>query len=290
MAKILAAVALTAAFTLLAMPLARAADSGEIPAHPTLAQAINGSWRTPAFVKRDKYRHPLKVLEFFGMQPDMSVVEIDPGGGWWTEFLAPYLKADGQLTETVPPEGATGFMGKTRKNFLAKLKASPELYSKVKTVPFAPPKTVQLGPAGSADMVITFRNMHDWLNADDGAAKSVFKAAWKVLKPGGVFGVTDHRALPFANGRESAKKLHRIPEDFVIEMGLNAGFRLAGVSQVNRNPKDPMTINIHHLPPNLAHDTAAQKKRYLKIGESDVFVMKFVKPETGKNLSGSVGD
>jgi predicted methyltransferase len=290
MPKILAAAALAATLTLFAAPLARAGDSGHIPAHPSLKQAINGSWRTPAYVKRDKYRHPLEVLEFFGMQPDMSVVEIDPGGGWWTEFLAPYLKADGQLTETVPPKDATGFMGKMRKNFLAKLKASPELYSKVKTVPFAPPKTVKLGPANSADMVITFRNMHDWLNADDGAAKAVFKAAYEVLKPGGVFGISDHRALPFAKGRDSAKKLHRIPEDFVIEMGLDTGFRLAGVSQVNRNPKDPMTINIHHLPPDLSHDTAAQKKKYLKIGESDVFVMKFVKPEAGKRASGSGED
>ncbi len=281
--------AFIAALTLFSAPLAQAAGNAKIPTNPTLRQAVNGSWRTPAFVKRDKYRHPYKVLTFFGIRPDMTVVELDPAGGWWTEFLAPYLKGRGHLVETVPPKGSHGFMGRMRKHFLAKLKGSPKLYSKVTTVAFAPPKTVKIGPANSADMVITFRNLHDWINADNGAAKAVFKAAYKVLKPGGVFGVTDHRALPFAKGRQSAKKLHRIPEDFVIEMGLHAGFRLAGVSEVNANPKDPMTINIHHLPPDLSHDTPAQKKKYLKIGESDVFVMKFVKPKTASRMSGAVG-
>ncbi|MGH8162653.1 MAG: class I SAM-dependent methyltransferase [Gammaproteobacteria bacterium] len=276
--RILPAFAAAAALSLFAVPLAHAAGGSNIPGNPTLKQVVNGSWRTPAFVKRDQYRHPLQVLEFFGIRPDMTVVELDPAGGWWTEMLAPYLKAKGHLIETVPPEGSKGFMGRMRSHFLAKLKANPDLYSKVTTVPFAPPKTVKFGPPDSADLVITFRNLHDWVNADDGSAKAVFAAAYQVLKPGGVFGVTDHRALPFANGRESSKKLHRLPEDFVIEMGLDAGFRLAGVSEVNRNPKDPMTINIHHLPPDLSHDTTAQKKKYLEIGESDVFVMKFVKP------------
>lgn len=278
------------ACALVATPFALATCPLNVPDNPSLKQAIDGSWRTPSYAQRDKYRHPYKVLTFFGIDSDMTVVELVPTGGWWTEFLAPYLKSKGKLVETVPPKNAQGFTGRMRKNFLAKIKACPKLYSDIKTVPFAPPDTVKLGAANSADMVITFRNLHDWINAGNGSAKAVFKAAFEVLKPGGVFGVTDHRALPFARGRESSKKLHRLPEDFVINMGLAAGFRLAGVSEVNRNPKDPMTINIHHLPPDLAHDTPAQKKKYLEIGESDVFVFKFVKPKMSAGMTGSAGD
>ncbi|HEX5314773.1 MAG TPA: hypothetical protein VFX38_07725 [Gammaproteobacteria bacterium] len=273
--RILPVAAAAFSLALFLVPAAFAAEAAS-PADPTLAQAVGGSWRTPDYVQRDQYRHPLPVLRFFGIRPDMTVVELAPGGGWWTEILAPYLKAEGQLIETVPPENAKSHMGGMSGRFLAKLKADPALYGKVKTVPFAPPQVVRLGPPDSADLVLTFRNLHDWVNDD--SAKAVFKAAYEVLKPGGVFGVTDHRALPFANGNEASKALHRLPEDFVIQMGLDAGFQLAGVSEVNANAKDPMTINIHHLPPDLADDTAAEKKKYLAIGESDVFVLKFVKP------------
>ncbi|MGH8225292.1 MAG: class I SAM-dependent methyltransferase [Gammaproteobacteria bacterium] len=276
--KIIPATIALAALALFSMPSARAAGT-MASAGPTLAQAISGAWRTPAYVKRDQYRHPLAVLQFFGIRPNMTVVELEPAGGWWTEILAPYLKADGQLIEAVPPANTkSNFMRRMRAGFDAKLKASPELYSKVKLVDFTPPKVVNLGPPNSADMVLSFRNLHDWVNEDNGAGKVVFQAAFAVLKPGGVFGFTDHRALPFENSRDSSKKLHRLTEDFVIQMGLDAGFRLAGASEINANPKDPMTINVHHLPPDLSHDTAAQKKKYLAIGESDRITLKFVKP------------
>ncbi len=250
----------------------------------TLAQAVNGSWRTPAFVKRDKYRHPQQALEFFGLKPDMTVIELEPAGGWWTEILAPYLKAKGQLIEAIPPASSTGFMMRMRSHFMDKIKASPELYGKIKTVAFAPPKVVDLGPDNSADMVLTFRNLHDWEMA--GGLKQVFAAAYKVLKPGGVFGVVAHRALPWANPEKSAHDLHRLPEDFVIQLGLDAGFRLAAVSEINANPMDPMDINIHHLPPSLNNDTEAQKKKYLKIGESDRMTLKFVKPAASMEAHG----
>lgn len=276
---------LAAASMLLALPLAHAASTA--PAHPTLQQAVNGSWRTPAYVKRDKYRHPVQALEFFGIKPDMTVIELEPAGGWWTEILAPYLKADGHLIEAIPPASSTGFMQRMRSHFLDKLKASPDLYDSIKTVPFAPPKTVDLGPPDSADMVLTFRNIHDWVNEHDNAAQAVFAAAFKVLKPGGVFGVVSHRALPYANPVTSAKKLHRLPEDFVIELGLRAGFRLAAVSEINKNPKDPLTLNVHRLLPDLDWgDTAAQKKKYAKIGESDRMTLKFVKPALSKAMDG----
>lgn len=261
---------------ILLAPTAGIAATRDVPTHPTLQQVVAGSWRTPAFVKRDQYRHPQQVLEFFGLKPDMTVIEVEPGGGWWTEMLAPYLKADGHLVETLPPEGSTGFMGRMRTKFIAKLKASPELYAKVATVAFAPPATVDLGPPGSADMVVTFRNLHDWVNAD--AAKAILAAAYKVLKPGGVLGVADHRAWPSADGRETAKKFHRITEDLALQLALGAGFRLAGVSEANANPRDPLDISVFRLPPSLSDDTPAEKAKYEAIGESDVFVMKFIKP------------
>lgn len=272
MRKLLPAVA-----AMLALP-ALAAATPSIPANPTLQQAVDGAWRTPAFVKRDPFRHPQQALEFFGIQPNMTVVELDPAGGWWTEILAPYLKAQGQLIEAIPPADSTGFMKKMRAGFMQKMQASPALYSKVKTVPFAPPDQVDLGPPNSADMVLTFRNLHDW-EMSGGLAK-VFQAAYAVLKPGGVFGVVAHRALPYADPEQSAHALHRLPEDFVIQLGLDSGFRLAAVSEINANPKDPLDINIHHLPPDLSHDTAAQKKKYEAIGESDRMTLKFVKPAT----------
>lgn len=276
--------ALATAFLLLALPLAHAAGM-EPPANPTLKQVVNGPWRTPAYVKRDKYRHPVQALEFFGLKPDMTVIELDPAGGWWTEILAPYLKGRGHLVEAIPPASSTGFMLRMRKHFMNKIKANPKIYGGIKTVSFAPPKVIDLGPDNSADMVLTFRNLHDW--EIGGGLKQVFQAAYKVLKPGGIFGVVSHRALPFANPEKSAHDLHRLPEDFVIQLGLDTGFRLAAVSEVNANPKDPLTINVHRLPPDLAWgDTAAQKKKYEKIGESDRMTLKFVKPASSTSMNG----
>jgi predicted methyltransferase len=243
-----------------------------------LQEAVNGSWRSEANKARDQYRHPIQTLEFFGIKPDMTVIELAPGGGWFTEILAPFLYANGHLIEAAPPPRGNG-----PSKFEQKLKADPKVYGHVaKVIPFSPPNQVNLGPDGSADMVLTFRNTHDWLKESPAALDAVFKAAFKVLKPGGVFGVTDHRAKPFADAVQSSKALHRIPEDYMIEAGLRAGFRLAGASEINANPKDPEDINVHHLPPDLGMgDTATQKKEYEKIGESDRMTLKFVKPAGG---------
>ena len=237
-----------------------------------LKEAVAGSWRSPANKARDRYRHPVETLEFFGIKPDMTVIELAPGGGWFTEILAPFLYAHGHLVEAAPPPRSGP--GK----FEQKLKADPKVYGHVaKIVPFSPPDQVNLGPAGSADMVLTFRNTHDWLNESPAALDAVFKAAYKVLKPGGVFGITDHRAKPFADAVQSSKALHRIPEDYMIETGLRNGFRLAGVSEVNANPKDPEDVNVHRLPPDLAGPDSEHAKMKA-IGESDRMTLKFVKP------------
>ena len=231
----------------------------------TLQQAVDGSWRSAANTARDPYRHPLQTLEFFGLKPDMTVVELDPAGGWYSEILAPFLAAHGHLVEA----GSPAFANKKTTN--------PEVFGKISVVPFAPPLQTKLGAPGSADMVLTFRNTHDWLNHSPETLAGVFNAAFAVLKHGGTFGVVEHRAKPFADAVESAKQLHRIPEDYLIELGLKSGFQLAGVSEINANPKDPEDINVHRLPPDLAGPDSEHAK--LKaVGESDRMTLRFVKP------------
>lgn len=233
-----------------------------------LQQAVNNSARSAANKARDRYRHPIETLQFFGIRPDMTVVELAPGGGWYTEILAPFLSVHGHLIDAAPPSSA---------KFAAKLKAAPALYGHVTMVPFAPPAQVKLGADGSADLVLSFRNTHDWLNDSPAELAAVFKAAFGVLKPGGVFGLTEHRARPFADAVQSSKALHRLPEDYLIALALKTGFRLDGVSEINANPRDPEDLNIHHLPPDLA-GPASERARMQAIGESDRMTLRFVKP------------
>lgn len=255
---------------------ALAAGAGGVGA--LLQHAVAGSWRSAAHKARDRYRHPVQTLEFFGLRPDMTVVELEPGGGWFTEILAPVLHDRGHLIEAAPPTtGGSSFMHRMAVAFDAKLRADPAVFGKITKVPFAPPGEVTLGPPDSADMVLTFRNAHDWLNQSPATLAAVFRAAYQVLKPGGVFGVTEHRAQPFDDAVQSSRELHRIPEDYMIEVGLNTGFRLAGASEVNANPKDPETINVHRLPPDLA-GPASEHAKMQAIGESDRMTLKFVKP------------
>ena len=244
-----------------------------------LQKAVDGNWRSTANKARDVYRHPVDTLQFFGIEPDMTVIELQPGGGWYTEILAPFLYARGHLMETsAPMQGHGKSMPGMGSAFAAKLKADPAVYGHIeKVIPFAPPAQVDLGADNSVDAVLTFRNTHDWLNHSPQTLAAVFTAAFNVLTPGGVFGVTEHRAKPFENAVDSAKALHRIPEDYMIEAGLKAGFRVAGVSEVNANPKDPEDINVHRLPPNLAGPVSEHEKMKA-IGESDRMTIKFVKP------------
>ncbi len=267
---------LAASFALCAVP---AVPPSAGAADAVLQRAVDGSWRSAANRARDRYRHPLQTLEFFGLRPQMTVIELDPGGGWYTEILAPVLHDQGHLIEAAPPADAgSPFMRRMATGFQNKLKADPAVYGNVRTIPFAPPGQVNLGPANSADMVLTFRNLHDWLNDDPATLAAVFRAAFQVLKPGGVFGVTEHRARPYEKAIAAAHTLHRIPEDYVIELGLKAGFQLNGVSEINANPKDMESVNVHRLPPDLS-GPAAEHASMSAIGESDRMTLEFVKPQ-----------
>lgn len=218
---------------------------------------------------RDQYRHPVETLSFFGVRDDMNVVEIWPGGGWYTEILAPYLKDKGKLAVTnTDSEGG--------KKFGATLAASPDLYGKVEVRIIAPPEKIDFGPEGSADVVLTFRNVHGWVpkNYDD----KVYAAAYKVLKSGGVFGVVEHRAKPGSDPAE-LKDTGYVSEDFVIKRVQEAGFRLVEKSEINANPKDTKDHpkGVWTLPPSLRLGDV-DKEKYLAIGESDRMTLKFVKP------------
>ena len=258
--------------TLLALPIALCsiwmlAAMAATDVDPLLHQAVAGSWRSDAHKARDQYRHPIETLEFFGLRPDMTVVELAPGGGWYTEILAPVLKDHGHLIEAG---------GRATGPYADMLKAHQAEFGEPKLIPFSPPKQVDLGPDGSADMVLTFRNLHDWLNDGDAPEMdAVFQAAFKVLKAGGVFGVVEHRARPYMEAGLAGKTLHRIPEDYIIDAGLKAGFVVGGVSEINANPDDDESVNVHRLPPDLAGGDPALKA----IGESDRMTIKFVKPK-----------
>jgi predicted methyltransferase len=248
------------AWTLTALP---ANDSS---ADALLHQAAAGNWRSEAHKARDQYRHPIETLEFFGLEPSMTVVELAPGGGWYTEILAPVLKDHGHLIEAT---------GKTTGKYADMLQANKAAFGDVKLVEFAPPSKTNLGPDGSADMVLTFRNTHDWLNDSQAELDSVFDAAFKVLKAGGVLGIEEHRARPYMDAQIASNSLHRIPEDYMIDTALKHGFVLAGASEINANPKDDESVNVHQLMPDLMGTDPALKA----IGESDRMTLKFVKPK-----------
>ena len=231
-----------------------------------LKQAVAGGWRSDAHKARDQYRHPVETLEFFGLRPNMTVVELAPGGGWYTEILAPVLKGHGHLIAAA---------GKTSGLYADMLQAHKAEFGEVKLIEFAPPVKTALGPDGSADMVVTFRNLHDWLNDDPKTMEAVLQAAYKVLKPGGILGIEEHRARPYMDAQMSSNSLHRIPEDYLISEGLKAGFQLAGASEINANPNDDESVNVHRLLPDLAGNDAELRK----IGESDRMTLKFVKPK-----------
>ncbi|MGH8401449.1 MAG: class I SAM-dependent methyltransferase, partial [Gammaproteobacteria bacterium] len=188
--------------------------------------------------------------------------------GWYTEILAPVLREHGHLIEAG---------GRSSGPFADMLKANKTNFGNIQVIPFSPPDQVKLGADDSADMVLTFRNTHDWLNKDDAALESAFKAAYAVLKPGGILGVVEHRAKPFADAEISSKGLHRIPEDYMIALALKTGFRLEGVSEVNANPDDPEDINVHRLPPDLVGPKSDHAKMKA-IGESDRMTLQFIKP------------
>jgi predicted methyltransferase len=253
------------------------AESDSKPIEELLKEAAEGEHRSPSNIARNAHRHPVETLMFFGIQPNMTVVELWSGGGWYTEVLAPVLSQEGTLV-------AANFAAKDDPNhYRSKLRvkmderiANDPVFAKVVHGTFEPGVKVDAGEPGSADMVLTFRNMHSFINA--GIEKEVIAEAYKVLKPGGVFGVVQHRAPDGSDPKVKAKTGY-VSEAFVIELAEEVGFELEEKSEVNANPKDTTEHpeGVWTLQPSLRLGEQ-DKEKYMAIGESDRMTLKFRKP------------
>jgi predicted methyltransferase len=241
---------------------------------------LNGDWRSAENKARDKYRHPKETLEFFGLKPGMTVVEITPGGGWYTEVLAPALQGNGKLyaavyDPTAMPEGrGRDYQTKNNETLRAKLAANPNTMGGAELLPFDPANP-QFGE-GRADLVVTFRNVHNWTSAGNDAA--MFKGFFAALKPGGVLGVEEHRAAAGTDAKTSAETGY-IPTEYVVKLATDAGFELAEKSEINANPNDTKDYEggVWTLPPTYGLGDK-DKAKYAAIGESDRMTLRFIKP------------
>jgi predicted methyltransferase len=242
-----------------------------------LDAVLAGSWRSENNKARDVYRHPKATLQFFGLQPDQTVIEITPGSGWYSEILAPLLRDNGHYIAAVADNDAEAKQDAA--GLRTKFAADSTEYGKASIVGFNPQAPV-FGPAGSADMVLTFRNVHNWAMA--GTAQTMFKAFYAVLKPDGVLGVVDHRAALGATF-DSVKSSGYLPTDYIIKLATDAGFKLDAQSEINANPKDTKDYpkGVWTLPPTLTLGDQDRAK-YLAIGESDRMTLRFVKAAANK--------
>lgn len=253
-----------------------------VPVADRIDAAMQGGHRDANNVARDKYRHPKDTLLFFGLRPDMTVVEIWPSGGWYAEILAPVLRDEGRYYAAaydVDAPEQPAYRARIQAAFEAKLAAEPAVYDRVIVTRLALPGSREIAPAGSADLVLTFRNTHTFLRANE--AEEMFATFYAALKPGGMLGVVQHRAAP-GTTLEVMKKSGYVTEEKVIELARDAGFVLAGRSEVNANPLDSRDHpqGVWTLPPSLRlGDT--DRARYLAIGESDRMTLKFIKPGPG---------
>jgi predicted methyltransferase len=240
-------------------------------------QAMVGDHRAEANKARDKYRHPKETLLFFGLRPDMAVVEISPSRGWYSEILAPVLRDRGQYYAAVSAvtEKTPDALRKNDADYRGMLAAAPDLYGKVR-LSVVSPGSLQVAPPGSADLVLTFRNVHNWAKA--GTAEAMFKAFYDALRSGGTLGVVEHRAKPDTSFQQQIDTGY-MAEAYVVETAQKAGFKLVNKSEINANPRDTKDYagGVWTLPPTLKYGDQDRDK-YLAIGESDRMTIKFMKP------------
>jgi len=241
-----------------------------------LTSLLASTHRAPQNRARDVYRHPKETLLFFGIRPEMTVLEVWPDpGGWYTEVLAPLLRDKGHYyAAIVASESGDSYIEKRRADFEAKLAADPQLYDKVSVVSL-PEDGSDVVPPGTLDMVLTFRNLHNWMAR--GSAARVFGTLYRALKPGGILGIEQHRGNP-AQAQDPEAKSGYVNEEYAIKLIEAQGFRLVGKSEVNANPKDTKDYEqgVWTLPPTYRLGDKDRDK-YAAIGESDRFTMRFVK-------------
>jgi predicted methyltransferase len=262
-------VLLLAGFAAMASATAIAAD-----ADPALVSAVSSPARSANAVARDKARHPVEELTFFGLGPKMNVVELWPGGGYWTDILGPYLKAGGHYTIAMPAPG-------NAEEDASVVRLRARIAGEKERVGVIHETTLGAGhfdiaPPGSADLIVTFRNFHNWMN--DGYAEQALAACFTALKPGGILGIEEHRGRNDVPQDPKAKNGY-VRQDYTIALAKKAGFVLVGSSEINANPRDTKDWpdGVWTLPPTLAQGDKDRAK-YIAIGEADNFVLKFQKP------------
>ena len=261
---------------------AAAASSASPGQAPTLQAAVDGAWRRPDERARDVWRHPAQSLVFWGVKPGDTVVEVWPGAGWYTDILAPFLHSTGGKLYAADVQPRTPASREVSEAYRRKLEADPGLYGAVVYTAFGP-TSGPLAPAGSADVVLFLRNLHDWMAG--GYAEKAFRDARQALKPGGVLGVEAHRAAP-GGVQDVLASNGYIQEAYVKQMAKEAGFLFDGSSEINANPKDSRDhpFGVWTLPPTrrsaprgMPDDPKFDHAKYDAIGESDRMTLKFVK-------------
>jgi predicted methyltransferase len=243
-----------------------------------LRQAVAAPHRAPQNTARDNYRNPYEVLRFFGLTDTMTVVEIHPGGAiaYWTEILGPYLKARGKYIAAVGDEEKSDEARRANPALRKKLADAPQLYEGAQVVTFGGGSR-DITPPGGADMVLTFRNIHNWMST--GEIDAAMRAFYAALKPGGILGIEEHRGRT-DQPQDPLAKSGYVRQDYMIELAKKAGFEFAGSSEVNANPRDTKdySAGVWTLPPSYRLGDQDRAK-YAAIGESDRFILKFVKPK-----------
>jgi predicted methyltransferase len=241
-----------------------------------LLAAVADTRRSAVYVARDKARHPAEELAAFGIKPNMTVVELWPGGGYWTEILGPYLKAGGTYYAALNAPGDAD-EDKVVARWRERVAAQKDRLGTIHETTLGPGH-FDIAPPGSADLVVTFRNLHNWM--DGGYAEQALAAAFKALKPGGILGMEEHRGRTDKAQDPKAKDGY-VRQDYATKLAEKAGFVLVGSSEINANPKDTKdwVDGVWTLPPTLSQGDKDRAK-YVAIGEADNFVLKFQKPKT----------
>jgi predicted methyltransferase len=267
-----------------AMALSACSAGPKAPPPPTTIEAaVAGSWRLPADRARDRWRHPAEALKFWGLAPGQTVVEFWPGAGWYTDIVAPFLAATGGKFYAAGLEGSDPEGREMAAAYARKIAEHPKLYGKAQMTAFGP-TSGPVAPAGSADLVLFLRNLHNWMAA--GLAEKAFRDAFAALKPGGVLGVEEHRADPAAAPDATASSGY-VAQAYAVQLAQEAGFTLAAASEINANPTDhhDHPFGVWTLPPvrrssprGQPADPAFDHAKYDAIGESDRMTLKFVKP------------
>jgi predicted methyltransferase len=262
------------AATLLSLAVGAIALAAPAAVDPALTAAVASPMRLPAAVARDAMRHPAEELTFFGLAPTQTVVELWPGGGYWTDILGSYLAPHGHLYAALPPAGDADESPSVVK-WRARFIAQPDHYGTITQTTLGPGQ-FDIAPPGSADRVLTFRNLHNWM--DGGYAPQALAACFRALKPGGIFGIEEHRARPDRPQDPQAKNGY-VRQDYMIALAKQAGFELIGSSEMLANPRDTTDWvgGVWTLPPTLSQGDK-DRDRYIAVGEADNFVLKFRKP------------